>query len=364
MGGSVSLFVRVAIIAVACVMFVWHPSPQWIERAYANGAYPQWQALAHAIAAPFPWSLGDLAALAGVAVIAARVVSRLRERRKSLLRRIGLAAFDTLLVLAIYGIWFDVSWGWNYDRAPIEVRTAYDAGRVTHSAVSRLRNQAIAQMNALAAPAHAREDDALDLSALKASWTPAVQAAGDSWTPLVGDAKPSIADPFMAATGTSGFINPLTLTSQLASDLLWFERPFSIAHEWSHVAAYAREDEANYLAIVTCLRSKDPAVRYSGWLELFLYLPPLPKYKKSMFVPLVWQDFDAIRARNARHINAKLAHWSWRTYNAYLKSKRIPSGVENYNEVTRLYLGVLLDENGLPVQRTTTASSSSPRGQR
>ena len=36
------------------------------------------------------------------------------------------------------------------------------------------------------------------------------------------------------------------------------ERPFDLAHEWSHDAAYAREDEANYLAIITCLRSADP----------------------------------------------------------------------------------------------------------
>jgi hypothetical protein len=350
MGGSFSLFLRIAIIAVACVMFVWHPSPQWVERAYANGAYPQWQAIAHAIAAPLPWSLGDIAALVGVAVIVARVNARLHTRQ-TLLRRVGLAAFDTLVVLAVYGIWFNVSWGWNYDRPPIEERAAYDASRVTPAAVNRLRSEAIAQLNALAAPAHARADDALDLPALAASWTPAVQAAGDVWTPRVGAAKPSIADPFMVATGTEGFINPLTLTSQLASDLLWFERPFSLAHEWSHVAAYAREDEANYLAIVTCLRSPDPTVRYSGWLELFLYLPPLEKYKKSTFVPLVWQDFNTIRTRNARHINATLAHWSWHTYNAYLKSKRIASGVKNYNEVTRLYLGVPLDADGLPVPR-------------
>jgi hypothetical protein len=76
---------------------------------------------------------------------------------------------------------------------------------------------------------------------------------------LVGTPKPTLTDPFMLATGTSGFINPLTLNVAIASDVLWFERPFNLAHEWSHVAAYAREDEANYLAIVTCLRSLSAA---------------------------------------------------------------------------------------------------------
>jgi hypothetical protein len=209
----------------------------------------------------------------------------------------------------------------------------------------------MAQMNALAAAAHARADVPLDLSVLRVAWLPAVQRAGNAWEPLVGDAKPTIADPFMLATGTSGFINPLTLNIAIASDVLWFERPFDYAHEWSHVAAYAREDEANYLAIVTCLRSPDPAIQYSGWFELFLYLPQKRRYAHREFVPLVWADFAALRKRNARHINTLLAHWSWRTYNAYLKSNRIASGVANYDEVTRLMLGVPLDADGLPIAR-------------
>ncbi|HEX8826846.1 MAG TPA: hypothetical protein VF778_01910, partial [Xanthobacteraceae bacterium] len=67
--------------------------------------------------------------------------------------------------------------------------------------------------------------------------------------------------------------------------------------------------------------------------------------------PLVWRDFAAIRARDARHLNVVLAHWSWRTYNVYLKSNRIASGIRNYNEVTRLVLGIPLDARGLPEPR-------------
>jgi hypothetical protein len=254
-------------------------------------------------------------------------------------------------VAGIYSMWFEVSWGWNYARAPIEARVSFDASRVTPQAASALRDRAMTQLNALAVSAHARSAVPMDLAALRESWLPAVQRAGDNWTPQVGPAKPTIANPFMLATGTSGFINPLTLNVAMASDLLWFERPFDMAHEWSHDAAYAREDEANYLAILTCLRSPDPAAQYSGWFELFLYLPQKRHYAKRDFAPLVWADFKAMRERNARHINAILAHWTWRTYNAYLKSNRIASGIANYDEVTRLMLGVPLDESGLPVLR-------------
>ncbi len=298
--------------------------------------YPGWEHALFAISSRLPWSLGDIVVLAGVAAIIWRALRR-----------------DWLGVLAIaglYAFWFEAGWGWNYNRAPIEARTAYDAARITPRAVEELRSRAIAQMNRLAPLAHAHALKPLDLDALHATWVPVVQAGGDTWEPLTGAPKPTLADPFMAATGTSGYINPLALDVHLASDLLWFERPFALSHEWSHVGGYAREDEANFLAIVSCTRSNDPVVQYSGWLELFLYLPaPKARYVRKTFAPDVWQDFEAMRDRNQRHVNLSLANLSWGTYNAYLKSNHVASGLQNYNEVTRLYLGIPRDAAGLPL---------------
>ena len=343
--------VRACAIALGAIALFVHPPATWVEAQYANGAYPAWEHALFPITNALPWSLGDVAALLGVALLAARIAVYARRRRMPAWRKVAFVLLDALVITAIYGVWFEASWGWNYDRAPVETRTAYDATRVTPAAVDALRRTAIARMNALAPAAHQRSAQPVDIAALRDAWLPVVRAGGDTWDPLVGDAKTTIADPFMALSGTSGFINPLTLNVQLASDLLWFELPFSLSHEWSHVAAYAREDEANYLAIVTCERSSDPVAQYSGWLELFLYLPPLAHYDKRAFNPLVWQDFAALSARNKRHVNLAVAHWSWRTYNVYLKSKRIASGVQNYNEVTRLVLGIPLDANGLPQAR-------------
>ncbi len=327
-----------AVIALGVAGLLWRPSSLWVEQAYVNGVYPGWEHALFAISSRLPWSLGDIVVLAGAACIVWRLLRR-----------------DWLGVLAIaglYAFWFEAGWGWNYDRAPIEARTAYDTANITPRAVEELRARAIAHMNRLAPLAHARATQPLDLEALHAAWVPVVQAGGDTWEPLTGAPKPTLADPFMAATGTSGYINPLALDVHLASDLLWFERPFALSHEWSHVGGYAREDEANFLAIVSCTRSNDPVVQYSGWLELFLYLPaPQARYVRKTFVPDVWQDFDAMRDRNQRHINLSLANLSWRTYNAYLKSNHVASGLQNYNEVTRLYLGIPRDAAGLPIAR-------------
>lgn len=293
----------------------------------------------------FPFSLGDLAVLVGVGLLVWRIVVQRRKPAR--------AALDVAAILGLYVFWFEAGWGWNYDRAPVETRLEYNAAAVTPAAMRALRTLAVAQINALAPAAHAGARAPLDLRVLQSAWLPIVQRAGDHWTPRTIPPKPTLAGPFMDLNGTAGFINPLSLTVQSAPDLLWFERPFDIAHEWSHLAGFAREDEANYLAAITCVRSPDPAIRYSGWIALFESLPSVAPYPKATFTTLVWSDFAAQRARNARHVNLTFAQWSWRTYNAYLKSNRIASGVANYNEITRLMLGIPRDRQGLPVARVT-----------
>ncbi len=340
MRGSFLMYAAILAMGAGAVALLVRPSADWIEAAYANGFYPVWQHVVSTITLPLPFSLGDVIAVLAILGLLWLLVKSFR--RPKLLLAAG-------ALVGILAFWFEASWGWNYDRAPIESRVRYVAADANEAAVDKLRRLAIAHLNALAAPAHASET--YDRDALRAAWLPVVRRLGDTWDPNVGRYKRSVFDPFMTATGTSGFIDPLTLESQLASDVLWFEEPFDLSHEWSHAAAYAREDEANYIAVVTCIRSKDPAIEYSGWMELFLYLPPLQKYDPKSFVPLVWSDFAALRARNAKHLNLTLSRFTWRAYGAYLKSNHIAAGVANYNEVTRLFLAIPLDAEGLPVLR-------------
>ena len=178
----------------------------WVEQTYVNGVYPGWEHALFAISSRLPWSLGDAVVLAGIALLVWRM-----------LRRDWLGA---LAVAGLYAFWFEAGWGWNYDRAPIEARTAYDPARITPRAVDVLRARAIAQMNRLAPAAHARAPLPVDLEGLYAAWLPVVQAGGDAWSPFTGAPKPTLANPFMEATGTSGYINPLALDVHLARDLL------------------------------------------------------------------------------------------------------------------------------------------------
>jgi hypothetical protein len=351
---SYTLPFDIALIAIGAIVAAWRPSSGWVEQHFTNGYYPDWQHFWASITAHIPFALGDLVFVGGIAVVlAALLFARPWWRTIA-----GIAA-----VAGLYAIWFYAGWGFGYDRAPLQTRTTYDTARLTPSNIDRLRERATAEMNRLAPLAHAQQHgDALDLAALQTAWTPVVQRLGNAWTPQVHASKPPLFGWFMDKSGTSGFTNPFTLETQLAPDLLWFERPFDQAHEWSHVAGFNREDEANYIAVLTCLRDPDVVAQYSGWLELFLYLPPKAHYAKREFVPQVWADFAAIRKRNAQFVNLSLSRFSWRLYNSYLKSNHIASGVQNYDEVTKLVAGIPLDDQGLPLAAASGKSASTPRG--
>ena len=68
--------IRLAAIAAGFFLLFWHPSAAWVERTYANGAYPAWEHLAVAIDSFVPWSLGDVAVLAGLGLVAWRLRRR------------------------------------------------------------------------------------------------------------------------------------------------------------------------------------------------------------------------------------------------------------------------------------------------
>ena len=63
--------------------------------------------------------------------------------------------------------------------------------------------------------------------------------------------------------------DPFFLETLLAPDLLDVERPFVIAHEWGHLAGYADESEANFIAWLACRRGSRarPVQRVAGALR-------------------------------------------------------------------------------------------------
>lgn len=79
-------------------------------------------------------------------------------------------------------------------------------------------------------------------------------------------AKPVLLSRLLSYIRYTGFFFPYTAEANLNADSPACLLPSTIAHELAHLRGVAREDEANFCAVVACMESGDEDYRYSGAL--------------------------------------------------------------------------------------------------
>jgi hypothetical protein len=277
---------------------------------------------------------------AGVLVLCVRDAARMRP-----LRAVMSIAVRIVTVASVVYLVFLAAWGLNYRREPLREKIAFDAGRVTPDAALALARETVAHVNAMHDPAHAAgwdEAGAVD-PALAAAFGGATRALGLPGVPVPGRPKHTSLDVYFRRAGIAGMTDPFFLETLVASDILPFERPHVVAHEWAHLAGVTDEGEANFVGWLACLRGDTPH-RYSGWL--FLYgevVAALPANAAREVAATLGAgpraDLQAIRQRYAREVSPRLQTAGWGLYDQYLKANRVDAGTASYAEVVQLVLG-------------------------
>ncbi len=84
--------------------------------------------------------------------------------------------------------------------------------------------------------------------------------------------KPVIASELMSYAQILGVYSCFTGESNLNMCFPDYCLPFTVAHEFAHQRGIARENEANFIAFLVCIRSDDAYVRYSGYMNMYEYL--------------------------------------------------------------------------------------------
>ena len=89
---------------------------------------------------------------------------------------------------------------------------------------------------------------------------------------LRSNMKPIILSEPMTYTHISGVYSYFTGEANLNTNFPDYTLPYTAAHEFSHQRGIAREDEANFMALLVCIESDDPYIRYSGYLNVYEYV--------------------------------------------------------------------------------------------
>jgi hypothetical protein len=328
-----------AVAAVIAVLAAVLPLPaEAVEQWYSRGVFPPLQRMLTSISNLVPFAIFDVLWIGAVAASAILVYRSSRHglRKGALHVAVVLACGAVAVYLA-----FLAAWGLNYRRVPLEEKVAFDEARITRDAHLALGDRAVGTLNAEYARAHERP---LDLNGLRDAFQHAHRALGGA-TIVTGRPKRTLLGWYFHKASIAGMTDPFFLETLLAPDLLDVELPFVIAHEWAHLAGYADESEANFVAYLTCQRG-DAGARYSAALMVLGYAPGSRPLSKAL-EPGPQIDLYAIRYRY-RQTSGALRFAARESYDRYLKANRVERGIESYDAVVQLILGVPLNESGDP----------------
>lgn len=323
-------------------------SRTWIEFGYANGIFAAMNRTFVPITELVPIAVGDLEAIVALVLLAwwwTRAIRRAPLGRK-LLAAAALVV-HTAAFVAVGVVAFELLWGLNYRRPTVSARIDFSEARVTDAAVARFSERIVDTLNANVAAAHA---ESLDRAKLQAAFEPLIRRLGDDWDVAVTAPKPTILDPYYEAAGIGGQYSPFAFETLLNASFLPFEVPRALAHEWAHVGGFTDEGDANYIGTLTCLRSDDPLIRYSGAFWTYGDLPEAQR-KRLRLDPRVIADFQASRERFLRHYKPQIFAFQWHFYDKFLRSNGVRRGVASYGFFLKLLVGTPLDADGLPVVR-------------
>lgn len=348
--------VLLALMAIA-VGAAWLPMPgPLVDRIFSTGWYPLVQPALTSVSGLTSFALLDVLLLAGAFLLGLRIVRALRAPRGW--RRWLHLGRDIAAATALVYLIFLVVWGLNYRRTPLQARLDFDPARITPAAVESAATRAVEVLNRLDPVVRAVPESAASLPSLRVSLAPAFSQAqrslGADDLARPGRPKTTLLAPFFRWATVDGMMNPFGLEVLINPDVLPVERPFVLAHEWGHLAGWAREDDASYVGWLTCLNG-DAFARYSGWLSLYLHLRRElgPETRAALDARLAAGPRADLRAIADRLQRAAplVQSVSWLAYDQYLRANRSAEGVRSYHGIVALVLGTDTDADGRPKVR-------------
>ena len=154
----------------------------------------------------------------------------------------------------------------------------------------------------------------------------------------------------MSRFNYTGFYFPYTGEATLNIDPPDALLPSTIAHEMAHQRGVSSEQEANFVAVLACTASGNPAYEYSGWLFGFIHLGnALYSRDADTYFSLaaqlpeeVWADMETNRVYWAQ-FETKAAEVSDKVYDTMLKSYGQSMGVQSYGAVVDLLIAWYLE---------------------
>lgn len=176
----------------------------------------------------------------------------------------------------------------------------------------------------------------------------AMEKLGQRYSRLSGHypfPKPILNTWLLSVQQTTGVYSPFTVEANYNCDIAYYDIPFTICHELSHLRGYMQEEEANFIGVLATIGADDLYFNYSGYVSAWVYAGnALARIDSTAFATL----YARINARTRQDMLYNNAYWKQfegkpaeaheQLNDAYLKMQGQATGVRSYGHVTDLML--------------------------
>ena len=168
--------------------------------------------------------------------------------------------------------------------------------------------------------------------------------------------KPILNTWILSIQQTTGVYSPFTVEANYNRDIAYYDIPFTICHELSHLRGYMQEEDANFIGVLATIGADDLYFNYSGYVSAWVYAGnALARIDSTAFATL----YARINARTRQDMLYNNAYWQQfegkpaeaheQLNDAYLKMQGQTSGVCSCGHVTDLMLEYF-EKNGTLTQ--------------
>ena len=301
----------------------------------------------------FPFSVVEmllyaliLSVIAGLFFAIRQVIKKRWKLRIALLRIVQTA----LLTASVLFFSYTVGCGINYHRTAFSTEAGIVTEKSSREELIALCEALVEQINEVAPFVTTDGDGCLILTQdTHAIARQAMAALGQEYEQLAGfypDPKGVLVSRIFSVQKLEGVYSPFTLEANYNREMPEVSIPVAICHELSHLRGYMREDEANFIAYLACLRSGEPEFIYSGTILAFIHSAnalyrdgATDDYIRiySMLCETAQKDM-AMDSAFWKQFDGKVAEVSNKVNDTYLKVNKQEEGVKSYGRVVDLLL--------------------------
>lgn len=341
--------IAIALINIASL------SPYLVEKIYSRGFYKYISQILSLMAGWAPFSLIEFVIIAFILFLIVIIVRGIVKLVKASSGRGGMVLDYILNGLAFVSILyfiFVITFDLNYQRLPFSQIAGLDVHPATVSELYNVCGSLAEHANSLRLKV---KEDSGGVMKLSDSLADTFRNTSKGYSiaagiyPELGGAYSSpkgvVLSRALTLAGFQGIHSPLTQEANVNTEISDCMVPSTACHEMAHQRGFAREDEANFIAWLTCSKNPDADFQYSGELLALIYsmnaLYDADREKFNQiykeYNPGIVRDLSADR-RFWQRFEGPVESISSTLNDSYLKANKQADGVKSYGRMVDLLI--------------------------